>query len=102
MQSKVSSHVSSKLFQDAPILGRLGEARVTAAAAAAWAATAARAAAEERPQKRGECLRRGKKKREEESRGYAKGKLSPQGAKGLVITLSTQASGGISGAAARL
>ena len=26
----------------------------------------------ERPQKRGECLIRGKKKREEESRGYAK------------------------------
>ena len=49
-------------------------------------------AAEERPQKRGECLRRGKKKREEESRGYAKDKLPPQGAKALAITLSTQAS----------
>ena len=88
-----------------PSFGDWGKARVTAAAAgrAAWAAArAARAAAEERPQKRGECLRRGKKKREEESRGYAKGKLSPIGAKGLVITLSTQASGGISRAAARL
>ena len=67
---KVRSHVSSKLFQDAAPLGDCGGSEC---------GDGGSGGRRKGPEKRGECLRRGKKKREEESRGYAKGKLSPIG-----------------------